>query len=225
MRAIAASQGQTYTPRPGWVDSYTVNGTCFCSSSFDHDVDDINIIFYRINGVKRNLRDVCDELENHPNYRARRNSDPRYNDIQCGNGPANTAADESGCPGRVDLGTAGCDQIGPKFPLAWLQSRARFSANSSKLIESDNATKGGIEISPNPIIFGKNAYLNTTANTNDEALISIFTLSGQKVASIKHQEVQGTVSSINISGLIKTINQTGMYILTYNASTTNYTKK
>jgi F5/8 type C domain len=41
-----------------------------------------------------------------------------YNDIQCGNGPANDAPDEAGCPGRVDIGRSGCKQIGPKWDLA-----------------------------------------------------------------------------------------------------------
>lgn len=44
-----------------------------------------------------------------------------YNDIQCGNGPANSAGDEDWCPGRVDLGPNnkdGCMVIGPKWPFA-----------------------------------------------------------------------------------------------------------
>jgi hypothetical protein len=42
-----------------------------------------------------------------------------YNDVQCGNGPENTAGDEDvgQCPGRVDLGKAGCNQIGPLWDL------------------------------------------------------------------------------------------------------------
>lgn len=72
-----------------------------------------------------------------------RNGRPIYNDVQCGNGPPNNAADEHTCPGkiqsrdivfvrfshgnndthsiilnrigRVDLGRDGCNQIGPKW--------------------------------------------------------------------------------------------------------------
>jgi hypothetical protein len=41
-----------------------------------------------------------------------------YNDIQCGNGPANTSPDETTCPGRVDLGQgnlSGCAEKGPRW--------------------------------------------------------------------------------------------------------------
>lgn len=40
---------------------------------------------------------------------------PIYNDVQCGNGPANDAGDEDYCPGRVDIGKEGCVQIGPTW--------------------------------------------------------------------------------------------------------------
>ena len=46
-------------------------------------------------------------------------NNPVYNDIQCGNGPANDAGDEDRdiCPGRVDIGQAGCNDIGPLWRL------------------------------------------------------------------------------------------------------------
>jgi len=40
-------------------------------------------------------------------------ADAIYNDINCGNGPANNAGDEDWCPGRVDLGADGCVVAGP----------------------------------------------------------------------------------------------------------------
>ena len=48
-----------------------------------------------------------------------RAGNPIYNDVQCGNGPANSAGDEDydQCPGRVDRGAAGCSIIGPKWDL------------------------------------------------------------------------------------------------------------
>jgi hypothetical protein len=39
----------------------------------------------------------------------------RYNDVQCGNGPANDAGDEDTCPGRIEYGAVGCKYIGPKW--------------------------------------------------------------------------------------------------------------
>jgi hypothetical protein len=41
-----------------------------------------------------------------------------YNDIQCGNGPANDAGDEDDCPGRTEHGQEGCKYIGPKWNFA-----------------------------------------------------------------------------------------------------------
>lgn len=38
-----------------------------------------------------------------------------YNDIQCGNGPANSSLDEIQCPGVVGKGWSGCRSKGPKW--------------------------------------------------------------------------------------------------------------
>jgi len=99
----------------------------------------------RLNGRNYSIVDICDELRNHPNFRTERNGDPIYNDIQCGNGPANDAADEAGCPGRVDLGSGGCDEIGPRFDMAWLESRERFGGtpNNNNGDESMVTCNGG----------------------------------------------------------------------------------
>jgi len=217
-RAINQSQGVTYRPRhPAYTDSYSVNNQCFCASTFDHNLRDADLkIFYRINGVKRSLVDVCDELTRHPSYRARRNGDNPYNDIQCGNGPSNTAADESGCPGRTDLGTAGCDQKGPEFDLNWLQRRSRFSA-SRKLLSANNSDNVSFSITPNPIIVGGETYLNVNATEDALATVSLYDLSGKHIASIKHTEFEDTISGIEITGLIKTVKSSGIYILTYKA--------
>ena len=124
---------QNWNPRhPGWTDSFAANGFCWCASTnYDHELDTKSL---RINGTNYNIVDVCDELKNHPSYRAFQNGDAPYNDIQCGNGPANNADDEqqgSGCPGRTDLGPDGCDQIGPTFDMEWLASRSRFGGNTT----------------------------------------------------------------------------------------------
>ena len=57
------------------------------------------------------VREVCDMLGDGPGV----GNNPVYNDVQCGNGPANNAGDEDDCPGRVDMGRDGCGQIGPKW--------------------------------------------------------------------------------------------------------------
>ncbi len=114
-----------------WADSYQANGLCWCDTTFDHDLDDITKVSFTINGVKRNIRDICDELQYHPLVRDYVEGDPIYNDVQCGNGPANTAIDEVQCPGRVDEGREGCSEIGPQWDIEWLESRERFGGTTS----------------------------------------------------------------------------------------------
>ena len=63
------------------------------------------------------VREVCELLGDGPEQVG---AEERiyYNDIQCGNGPANDVIDETLCPGRVDLGTgniSGCLEKGPKW--------------------------------------------------------------------------------------------------------------
>ncbi len=130
---------QNWNPRhPGWTDSFAANGFCWCSSTnFDHNLDSKTL---RINGTNYNIVDVCDELKKHPSYRAFKNGDAPYNDIQCGNGPANDAPDEAGCPGRTDLGPSGCNQIGPTFDVNWLASRARFNGSTNPNPPNTNGT-------------------------------------------------------------------------------------
>lgn len=120
-----------------WADSFQANGLCWCDSTFDHDLNDINQVSFTINGVKRNIEDICDELKNHPLVRDYQSGDPIYNDIQCGNGPANTAIDETQCPGRVDLGRDGCSEIGPRWDIEWLASRERFGGDGETESESN----------------------------------------------------------------------------------------
>jgi len=134
---VNAIIAQNWNPRhPSWTDSFEANGFCWCNSTnFDHNLDTKTL---RLNGTNYNIVDVCDELEKHPLYRNFQNGDAPYNDIQCGNGPANDAADETGCPGRTDLGPNGCDNIGPKFDTAWLESRSRFGGDTTPPPSSDN---------------------------------------------------------------------------------------
>ncbi|MFK7984781.1 MAG: hypothetical protein AB8I08_02045 [Sandaracinaceae bacterium] len=94
-----------------WADSYSVDGHCYCESTFDHNISDI-LVDTPV-GV-RTVRQVCDAIGPGPGSEDR----PLYNDIQCGNGPANDAGDEDDCPGRVDIGRDGCGHIGPRWDLS-----------------------------------------------------------------------------------------------------------
>ena len=98
-------------PRSGWSDSYSVGDSCFCESTFDHNIGPI--LVNTPLGVLSVL-EVCDLLGPGPGSTNR----PKYNDIQCGNGPPNDAGDETDCPGRVDIGPEGCGQIGPTWNFA-----------------------------------------------------------------------------------------------------------
>ena len=94
------------TPRAGYSDSYSVGDRCYCETNFDHDLGPI-----RVDTPVGNIsvREACDLIGPGPGSEGR----PVYNDAQCGNGPPNTAIDETQCPGRVDLGRDGCNQAGP----------------------------------------------------------------------------------------------------------------
>ena len=114
MSSPIVAVSQEWNPRPNWKDSYAVDGVCYCDSNgYDHNLDsksaDTPI------GIQ-NVVDICETIER---VMGQGSTDGRipYNDIQCGNGPPNDAADELGCPGRVDIGPQGCDQIGPKWDL------------------------------------------------------------------------------------------------------------
>lgn len=105
-------------PGRSWADSYSVDGRCYCkfgAHSFDHGIGDVIV---QTPAGRRTVRQVCEAIrarhgEGSPNGRK------YYNDVQCGHGPANNAGDEDrdACPGRVDMGSAGCRLIGPPWDL------------------------------------------------------------------------------------------------------------
>jgi hypothetical protein len=95
----------------GWKDSYSVGQQCYCATTFDHGIGDIVV---DTPAGKRTVREVCEKIGDGPGAAGR----PIYNDIQCGNGPANDAGDEDDCPGRVDIGRQGCGHIGPLWDLS-----------------------------------------------------------------------------------------------------------
>eukprot|EP00039_Didymoeca_costata_P009280 m.122494 g.122494 ORF g.122494 m.122494 type:complete len:271 (+) comp14426_c0_seq2:2522-3334(+) len=114
METIAASCNHCNAKR-NWRDSYSVNGRCYCDTNGDHGVFDLVISSPTGN---KTVGEVCNrnkELFGEGPVEGR----IPYNDVQCGNGPANDAGDEDpeNCPGRVDLGPDGCKMLGPSFNL------------------------------------------------------------------------------------------------------------
>ena len=97
-----------------WMDSYSVGDRCYCNTNFDHGIGTVEVDTPV--GV-RTIVQICEAIGPGPGRSGR----PIYNDIQCGNGPANTASDETDCPGRVDIGPDGCGHIGPKWDLSNLE--------------------------------------------------------------------------------------------------------
>ena len=93
-----------------WADSYSVGDRCYCDgvTTYDHDIE--KFVVNTPVGWKT-VREICELLGPGPGRKNR----PIYKDVQCGNGPPNVAGDEHTCPGRVDIGRAGCGQIGPKW--------------------------------------------------------------------------------------------------------------
>lgn len=98
-------------PGNNWSDSYSVDGNCYCASTFDHDIGEIEV---ETPVGTRTVLEICDAIGPGPGIEG----NPVYNDIQCGNGPANNAGDEDWCPGRVDQGEAGCCTVGPTWDLS-----------------------------------------------------------------------------------------------------------
>lgn len=101
--------GRSGVNSTSWTDSYSIGNSCYCQTSFDHNIGD-KIVTTPLGQVT--VREVCELLGDGPGGSAGR---PLYNDIQCGNGPPNDAGDEGDCPGRVEYGKTGCKYIGPKW--------------------------------------------------------------------------------------------------------------
>lgn len=107
---------QQWNPRPGWKDSYAVDGVCYCDSNgFDHGADELT---YDTPIGELSVVQICADITSVLGVGPTSGRIP-YNDLQCGNGPPNNAGDEDpdACPGRVDIGSAGCLQLGPKWNL------------------------------------------------------------------------------------------------------------
>merc|ERR1712232_116633 len=148
-------------------DSFEANGICFCDTEFDHNVGKYLLCVTGPNvgkelfgtqmrkegrhahpsrtervdscagGLSKTVKQICNDIDIHFGPRPSRASKNQYNDVQCGNGPANDAGDEDfpvdpngtewgmhvwRCPGRIDSAstTADCAAKGPTWDLASL---------------------------------------------------------------------------------------------------------
>jgi hypothetical protein len=102
--------GRSDARATSWADSYSDGDSCYCASTFDHNIG--NVVVDTPLG-RMTVKEVCDLMGAGPHGREGR---PIYNDIQCGNGPPYAAnSDETECPGRTEYGKEGCKYIGPKW--------------------------------------------------------------------------------------------------------------
>ncbi len=129
---VFAVQALAIVPGDNWKDSYSVDGQCYCATTFDHGAGNLTV---ETPAGSRTVRQVCDAIGPGPGEAG----NPLYNDVQCGNGPANNSSDETICPGRVDLGESGCSIIGPTWNLEkWFPGPDQPSTGDST--DGDSAT-------------------------------------------------------------------------------------
>lgn len=125
---IAPNVVRPLQPGSNWKDSYSVDGKCYCISNYDHGIRDQTVNTPK---GRMTIEEVCELLGPGPGV----DGNPVYNDIQCGNGPANDASDETDCPGRVDKGSGGCMEKGPKWDLSFMEEKEKDK------VEAKTATK------------------------------------------------------------------------------------
>ncbi|MCG8700157.1 MAG: T9SS type A sorting domain-containing protein [Bacteroidales bacterium] len=146
-------------PKPGWKDSYSAGGKCYCASNFDHGIGKKKV---NTPAGKKTVKEVCKKIGKGPGA----GKNPKYNDIQCGNGPANNAADEKCCPGRVDMGKKGCKIKGPKWDLSVFKS-------ADMEIEASTTTE--FTMFPNPAIDQVTIMVESVSN------VTVFNIQGKLV--------------------------------------------
>ncbi len=131
---VISSSIYAWNPGSNWRDSYAVGEQCYCdSSNYDHDLDTKSA---RTPLGDKNVVTICNDLNAALGDGPSAGRIP-YNDIQCGNGPANNAKDETGCPGRVDQGNDGCDVIGPRWNLEKVYGPWPESCTASRRLQQN----------------------------------------------------------------------------------------
>lgn len=93
-------------PELAWANSYSANGQCYCTPNLDENIADARV---ETPYGDMTVRQICADIGPGPGAEGQ----PLYNDVQCGNGPANDEPNETFCPARVDRGIDGCTETGP----------------------------------------------------------------------------------------------------------------
>ena len=171
----------TYTPIKGtneseplgvnWMDSYMANGKCFIESNLSYKIRDVRIStsIGNITVAKAN-----EYLRSDPDFRLRERGDPIYNDVQCGNGPAIDTGEEDnigGCPGRVDLGRAGCAVVGPEWNFNFIQDITLTAGSTPSL--SDLVVDAS-SVTPNNVIAQAKSWRDVIRNNRARVWVSGF---------------------------------------------------
>jgi len=106
-RSFTVDFDPSMNPRKGWADSYSVGNRCYMHTTFDHGAGDLVV---NTPYGEMTVFMVHETIGPGPGIK---HAEAIYNDVQCGNGPANNVGDEDvgQCPGRVDQGGAGCGTI------------------------------------------------------------------------------------------------------------------
>jgi len=92
------SKDQISTPPESpqyWTDSYSVDGQCFCDTTFDHELDGIEI---DTPSGRLPVYQVCADIQQ-KHGEGSQSGRLYYNTVQCGHEPANNSPDEIDCPG------------------------------------------------------------------------------------------------------------------------------
>ncbi len=100
-----------------WSDSYSVDGQCYCDTTYDHGLRNITV---STNEGTKTVPQVCDAITAKFGTGSGSNR-IYYNTVQCGLPPVNNAADETVCPGIPralgDYTGYRCDESGASWNL------------------------------------------------------------------------------------------------------------
>lgn len=147
-------------PQSNWADSYSVGKKCYCASTLDHGIGAVTV---NVGWGTVTVEEACDLMGPGPGASGR----PKYNDVQCGNGPQNGQADENYCPGRVDMGIDGCGQIGPEWLVPEPLPIQYIERDGLIVMEAENTATENLrrwELKTDISGYTENGYLEFTGN-------------------------------------------------------------
>jgi hypothetical protein len=130
---------------PNWQDSYAVDGRCYCSfgsHAFDHGIGSVPV---GVAGVgTKTVRQICDQIKSKFGTGSA-NGRTYYNSVACGHAPFNQAGDEdwNACPGRVDIGSRGCQLFGPFWDLAGAYAQLNPMQSTASVGDKSNVVGAG----------------------------------------------------------------------------------